>query len=216
MAFPRRLCTYIHTHTSGVVNTAPRATPRERERRASGRAAWDDILNNFITRSARRELAISWQGNNDLSGMVEANRFAKSRKWRTLASVYNHRRSLFYTVRSPAFYTPSAPPPPRPPSGPLSFLLRVSVSSLPFFIPIKSLEASRRGCERRLVTFPNGPLFLSYTYARARERDARHTYTDASHPRAYTTQVDGARTRGHAAFSPFLPPLLHYLFRAGS
>ena len=47
---------------------------------------------------------------------------------------------------------------------------------------VKSLEASRRGRERRLVTFPSRPLFLRYTHAT--EPASRTPATHTTHPAA--------------------------------
>lgn len=104
----------------------------------------------------------------------------------------------------PAFYIGIPPPVFTPPYMPssnsaLSFLLRCV--SPPFFIPIKSLEASRRGRERRLVTFPSRPLFLSYTYARVRT-SLIYTYTRT---RTHTHESARYTARAPDIFSLFAP-----------
>lgn len=71
----------------------------------------------------------------------------------------------------------------------------LSAAFLRFLSPVKSLEASRRGRERRLVTFPSRPLFLSYTHAVLRPH---------GHIHARESTVE-ARTQVHRIFSLFTP-----------
>lgn len=108
-------------------------------------------------------------------------------------------RGILYRYPPPVFTSPPLPYAPSSNSA-FSFPLR---SSLPlFFIPIKSPEASRRGRERRLVTFPSRLLFLSYIYARVR---IRLIYTEI-HVYIYThTHVNRHGTRAPGIFSLFAP-----------
>lgn len=85
---------------------------------------------------------------------------------------------------------------PRFPSPLLPFIqFCLSAAFLRFLSPVKSLEASRRGRERRLVTFPSRPLFLSYTHAVLRPHGRIH---------ARESTVE-ARTQVHRIFSLFTP-----------
>lgn len=85
---------------------------------------------------------------------------------------------------------------PRFPSPLLPFIqFCLSAAFLRFLSPVKSLEASRRGRERRLVTFPSRPLFLSYTHAVPRPH---------GHILARESTVE-TRTQVHRIFSLFTP-----------
>lgn len=94
---------------------------------------------------------------------------------------------VFFAGSHPVFRLRSAPP--------SSFVSRARFSSIPPS-PVKSLEASRRGRERRLVTFPSRPLFLSYTHAVPRPHGREPT-------RAGLHRADTHAGRLH--FLPFYP-----------
>lgn len=85
-------------------------------------------------------------------------------------------------------------------SFPLLLLLLLTVV-------VKSLEASRRGRERRLVTFPSRPLFLSSTPTPCLTKTRENSHAGST---------VGAQTRtDRLHFPPFYPLLLHYLSLPG-
>lgn len=85
----------------------------------------------------------------------------------------------------------------------------------PFFIPIKSHEASRRGREASAGYISSSRLlFLSYTHVHVvRARGSYATNIDTLELSLTGANGCTCATPG-TAFSPFLPLLLHYLFRA--
>lgn len=106
-------------------------------------------------------------------------------------------RHFIYRYSPPVFTPPCAP-------SSNAFVSSPCVSPPFFFIPIKSLEASRRGRERRLVTFPSRPLFLS-SYARVRMH-LTHTYSHIhTHARARIGTVIHVYRASSGYFLPFCP-----------
>lgn len=74
-------------------------------------------------------------------------------------------------------------------------------------VVVKSLEASRRGRERRLVTFPSRPLFLSSTPTPCLTKTRENSHAGST---------VGAQTRtDRLHFPSFYPLLLHYLSLPG-
>lgn len=74
-------------------------------------------------------------------------------------------------------------------------------------VVVKSLEASRRGRERRLVTFPSRPLFLSSTPTPCLTKTRENSHAGS------TVGAQARTDRLH--FPPFYPLLLHYLSLPG-
>lgn len=92
---------------------------------------------------------------------------------------------------------------------------RARARASPFFIPIKSHEASRRGREASAGYISSSRLlFLSYTHVHVvRARGSYATNIDTLELSLTGANGCTCATPG-TAFSPFLPLLLHYLFRA--
>ena len=101
-------------------------------------------------------------------------------------------------------------------SRPLFFDFSLSLSLSLSFPPseVKSLEASRRGRERRLVTFPSRPLFLRYTHAA--ESASRTPATHTTHPVAQAQAQAHTRAQVDCIFSLFTPATTLPFAGAGS
>lgn len=119
---------------------------------------------------------------------------------------------VFFVASHPVFRLRCSAPPLSIPgfvSRPLFFGLSLSLPLLLLLLPVvvKSLEASRRGRERRLVTFPSRPLFLSSTPTPCLTKTRENSHAGST---------VGAQTRtDRLHFPPFYPLLLHYLSLPG-